>query len=98
MFSNILFVPAVNRDSYEWISSAYSTEDYSFIQPKRKNMNDLNPCNEIYLYENETIMNKVNTGVDLNRNYDGKSWGKNDERSKDPCSQTYRGNSIKNKS
>jgi hypothetical protein len=79
-------VPAVNRDNFEWINSGFNTENWETIKSKRKNMNDLVKCTQ-----GSGLNEEVDTGVDLNRNYESKSWGKDDYLSKDPCDQTYRG-------
>lgn len=89
MFGKVVFVPFVNRDSYQFINNSYSHPSFEIAKMKRKNMNnDEYSCNKPHKIERIT-----QSGVDLNRNYDI-AFDINSEGSvDDPCDQTTRGKS-----
>lgn len=41
---DILFVPVVNRDSYDRITSSFGTSDWDSAKMIRKNLNFTTPC------------------------------------------------------
>lgn len=42
--ADMLFVPVVNRDGYDHVTSAFGTDGWEIASQKRKNMNDTEPC------------------------------------------------------
>jgi len=83
---DILFMPIINVDGYSYIAHTFNHTKFMMDNLKRKNFNHTVPC-----YKSEHRVDIVNSGVDLNRNYDFK-FGIDDEGSvADPCNEIYRG-------
>lgn len=81
---DIIFIPVVNRDSYEYMNEHYLGKNWNQTRFIRKNRNITNKC--------YTRSNFYKGGVDLNRNY-GYKWkfSKNHGGHDDPCQSDYRG-------
>lgn len=84
--NEIVFLPMVNVDGYHFIAENYNQSQSDVFSMKRKNFNHTIACQ----IGNKEI-NTINSGVDLNRNYDFK-FGFDEEGSvNDPCDEIYRG-------
>jgi hypothetical protein len=84
--SDILFLPIINIDGYSFISENFNRTGTLAQNLKRKNFNHTVPC-----YTSNRKVDEVNSGVDLNRNYDFK-FGLDEEGSvANPCDEIYRG-------
>jgi hypothetical protein len=94
LFGNLIFVPAVNLDSYLLINEAHGTENFEKIKGKRKNMNMNTPCMKFKSEEDIDLQKKILSGVDINRNYDIKFDQDNIGSVDDPCDETYRGRNM----
>ncbi len=79
--SNIIFVPFVNIDGYIFINEHWEKFDWNKAKFKRKNFNHKKICKK----------NSIDSGVDINRNYDFKFAYDNEGSGSDPCDDTYRG-------
>lgn len=91
-FGNFVIIPAVNRDSYEFINSHFGTDKWNQAKRKRKNMNLEIMCENPFFNSNLTDFElKIKSGVDINRNYLTSNWGKDDGSSANPCEDGYRG-------
>ena len=91
LFGNLVFVPAVNLDSYLFINEAYNTNNWHIAKTKRKNMNLNTPCEKKMGNDNAELKKIVLSGVDLNRNYDIKFDQDQIGSVTDPCDETFRG-------
>jgi len=83
---DILFLPIINIDGYSYITQNFNQTGFSINDLKRKNFNHTVPC-----YKSEKKIDPVNSGVDLNRNYDFKFGIDNEGSVADPCDEIYRG-------
>lgn len=90
-FGNFVFIPAVNRDSYEFINSIFGTENWDIGKYRRKNMNMEHKCEDFFSSRLSEFEQKIRTGVDINRNYSTSNWGKSDGSSSSLCDDGYRG-------
>jgi hypothetical protein len=92
-FGNVILVPAVNRDSYEFINNSLNSPHWEIKSNKRKNMNSTIPCLPHFFNDPQNeLTSQISSGVDINRNYSSRDWGKDSGSSGDPCKDGYRGN------
>lgn len=87
MFGKVLFVPLVNRDSYQFINDSYNKPFFKIAKMKRKNMN----VDEYMCKKDDKIDQITQSGVDLNRNYDIAFDINTSGSVNDPCDETTRG-------